>query len=398
MAYLPSEETQERLLLDLRELIASRGAAPFLTAPIVEPDRRFLPDAWNGDLASTQVLLRRLMLYAGLDLPADLHVGEPPGSRDGRHALAWFEGIEKGRCRFGLDSEQLADPQILIAALCHEIGHAFRHRHGLVKSDRDREEDLTDLTTIYLGFGIFTVNASDRYEQIFHLEGNVQVTQRRFTQAGYLSPQEMSFLLAAQLMARGLPLSRCKAIARLLETNQADYLPRIVRHLSERRPELLLTLGLPPDAAGVAVPDLAPFTRPLDGSERKISVTAEEALPSQPVAVDDHRVFALREGPAPLMIIGLAGGLLCLWLIVVLFEDGPLVRFLGAGLGAAVPLYLLMRKRAYRCSDHACTARIPPGATTCPGCGYPIAGWIKSINEIYQDEADDPREVRSPNT
>jgi len=76
-------------------------------------------------------------------------------------------GSKKGRCRFGLDIEQLGDAQILIAALCHEIGHAFRTRHGLVKADWSREEDLTDLTTIYLGFGIFTVNASDRFEQTY---------------------------------------------------------------------------------------------------------------------------------------------------------------------------------------------------------------------------------------
>jgi len=44
MAYLPSEEAQERLLRDLGELIAARGSGAFLTAPIVEPDRRFLPD------------------------------------------------------------------------------------------------------------------------------------------------------------------------------------------------------------------------------------------------------------------------------------------------------------------------------------------------------------------
>src|SRR5436309_7483206 len=131
MAYLPSDAEQEELLSGLAEIISRRGSGVFLTSPIVMPHPRFLPDAWHGDLASTQVLLRRLMLYAGLDLAADLHVGEPP-MIGGKHTLAWFSGIEKGRCRFGLDIEQLGDPQILIAALCHEIGHAFRTRHGLV--------------------------------------------------------------------------------------------------------------------------------------------------------------------------------------------------------------------------------------------------------------------------
>jgi hypothetical protein len=387
MAHLPSEEAQEQLLRDLGELIAARGAAAFLTAPIVEPDRRFLPDPWTGDLASTQVLLRRLMLYAGLDLAADLHVGEPPEDGDGKHALAWFTGIEKGRCRFGLDVEQLGDAQILIAALCHEIGHAFRTRHGLVKPDRKREEDLTDLTTVYLGFGIFTVNASDRFEQTFHLEGDMQYTKRRLTQAGYLSPQDMSFLLAAQLVARGLSPSRCKAVARLLETNQAEYLPRAVRHLTGRRAELLAALGLPPDAAGLDKPDLDLFTRPLDGSERKIAVTLEKALPKDRKVVEGHRIFALRERRGPvIMAASLAAGI-GFWLAFMIWmSGGEFFSLLPAAVGVAVPGYLLTRPRVYRCSDTECTTRIPSGAETCPGCGCRIGGWINSKKEMYQDE------------
>jgi len=389
MAQLPSEEAQERLLRDLGELIAARGSAAFLTAPIVEPDRRFLPDAWNGDLASTQVLLRRLMLYAGLDLAADLHVGEPPVI-DGKHVLAWFAGIERGRCKFGLDIEQLGDAQILIAALCHEIGHAFRARHGLVKADRNREEDLTDLTTIYLGFGIFTVNSSDRFEQTYSRRGTVEETRMRLTQAGYLSPQDMSFLLAAQLVARGLSSSRCKAVARRLETNQAEYVPRAVRHLTARRPELLATLGLPPDAAGLDKPNLEIFTRPLAGSEKKIAITSEEALPTDRKLgpVDGHRVFAVREPRGPAIFAAMIVAFAAFWSVYVIgmVGVGAIFSLLMAAVCVAIPGYLLTRQRTYRCSDTGCTTRIPPGAETCPGCGCPIGGWIKSKREIYQDE------------
>jgi len=242
MAHLPSEAEQERLLRDLAELIASRGSAEFLTAPIVEPSRRFLPDEWTGDLAGTQTLLRRLMLYAGLDLDAHLHVydGEEP-REDSKHAIAWFAGIEGNRCLFGLDVRQLDDPQILIAALCHEVAHAYRHRHGLVKADRDREEQLTDLTTVFLGFGIFNTNAADRFRQSAWVIGNMQHTERSLRQAGYLPAEHMCFLLAAQIVARDLPPRRIKALTRLLEINQAEYLTRGVAHLAKRRNELLTT-------------------------------------------------------------------------------------------------------------------------------------------------------------
>ncbi|HEY2295003.1 MAG TPA: hypothetical protein VGM86_30225, partial [Thermoanaerobaculia bacterium] len=103
MAYLPSDAEQEELLSDLAEIISRRGTGVFLTSPIVMPQPRYLPDAWHGDLASAQILLRRLMLYAGLDLAADLRVydrHEALYHREG--TLAWFAGIEGGRCRFGV--------------------------------------------------------------------------------------------------------------------------------------------------------------------------------------------------------------------------------------------------------------------------------------------------------
>jgi len=212
----------------------------------------------------------------------------------------------------------------------------------------------------------------------------------RLTQAGYLSAQEMSFLLAAQLVARGLPPSRCKAVARRLETNQAEYVPRAFRHLAARRRDLLATLGLPPDAAGVDKPDLELFTRPLAGSERKIAVTSEGALMTdqKPVPVDDYRVFAMRESRGPVILAATLMVAIGLWSAYVIGLGGgeKIFPLLLAAAGVFLPTYLLTRPRVYRCSDNACTARIPPGAETCPGCGCRIGGWIKSKSEIYQDE------------
>jgi hypothetical protein len=394
MAPLPSVAEQEQLLRDLAELIAARGSAAFLTAPIVEPSPRFLPDEWTGDLAGTQALLRRLMLYAGLDLDAHLHVYDSEEPRDRRHAIAWFAGIEGNRCRFGLDVRQLDDPQSLIAALCHEVAHAYRRRHGLEKTDADREEKLTDLTTVFLGFGIFNTNAADRFRQSAYLKGNLQVTEMSLQRAGYLPVEHMTFLLAAQAVARGLPPRRVKALAKLLEVNQAEYLTRGVGHLTAQREEVLTALGLPPDAAGPADPDLEPFTRPLTGW-REVELTPDsvsEATDATETAgpVEGWSIYAVREDGKRYVLLAIFGALLGIvanTLLGLFFRLPSLIGPLVLGGAILFPL-LLGGGRRYFCSDTSCGKRIPLGAETCPRCGVPIRRWIKSMKEVFAEEED----------
>ena len=386
MGHLPTDAEQEVLFRDLAEVISRRGSAGFLTSPIVLPHPRFLPDPWHGDLASARVLLRRLMLYAGLDLDADLEVYDPDEGLYHADTIAWFAGIENGRCRFGVDSEQLGDPQVLIAAFCHEIAHAYRHHHGLPKSDRDWEERLTDLTTVYLGFGVLTANVTDRFLKSSYLRGNMAITQTRFTRAGYLPAQSMCFLLALQLVARGLPPSRCRALARQLETNQAEYLIHGVRHLRARRAEVLARLGLP-DAGPLAEADLARFTRPLDGSEKRVSVSSAPGLFTKKEKPNAGRtVFALREGLGTYFVVVAIGvGIVC-WTLFVWGGDtmNPLI-VPGVGVLLATGA-LVARKRRYFCTDQECVTRIPLDAAVCPGCGGQVGGRIRRKQEIFADE------------
>jgi hypothetical protein len=348
-----------------------------------------LPDPWLGDLASAQTLLRRLMLYAGLDLHADLHVYDRDKALYHREGtIAWFSGIEDGRCKFGVEVAQLGDPQVLIAALCHEIAHAYRERHGLRQADVDREEKLTDLTTVYLGFGILTANSTDRFEKTGYLSGNLAITKTRFTQAGYLPAQSMSFLLALQVLARNLPPARRKALARQLETNQAEYMTRGIRHLEARRADVLFRLGVPTDVTALEEPALERFTRPLDGRDEKVAVLSEPDL----FAVGDRKpnadrtVFALREGIGRYLWTTALGGFfgwIC-GLIVLAWE--PVNLLVTAGLGALVASVLGWRERRYSCTDSECNARISREATVCPGCGGRIGGRIRAKREIFAGE------------
>src|SRR5262249_31061492 len=78
MDHLPSAEEQDWLLERLGELIAARGYATFVTAPILEPSDRFFPDEFSPDVRGIYILARRMLTYAGLgQLDVQVEVFDP---------------------------------------------------------------------------------------------------------------------------------------------------------------------------------------------------------------------------------------------------------------------------------------------------------------------------------
>jgi hypothetical protein len=127
--------------------------------------------------------------------------------------------------------------------MAHEIAHAYRRFHRLEVRDRDEEERLTDLTTVYLGTGILTTNAAYRYRA----SGSGNRSSYSHQRIGYLGPDVMSYLLALQVVARGGDATEQKRVARLLETNQASAFRATCASID--RPALAPLLGgapLPP--------------------------------------------------------------------------------------------------------------------------------------------------------
>jgi hypothetical protein len=204
-----------------------------------------------------RVLLKRIMAHAGLgQLQVDLDTFSQPevvheldergGAREWGHdgAAAWFAGIgEDGCCHFGVAEERIGEPEVLVAVLCHEVTHAWRAVHTLTIEDRDVEERLTDLSTVYLGFGLLTTNCAYRYRQGGEFTGTHAITRWSHARAGYLPAQAMSFLLAAQVKARGLGWLARRRLAGQLEANQAAYFAWAYRKLPVPE-ELRRVLGI----------------------------------------------------------------------------------------------------------------------------------------------------------
>ncbi len=255
MELLPEEAECDHLLDQLARLLLMAGQQTFLAGPLIEPNEQWFPDHWTPDVNGIERLLRRLLGYSGLahlDLVIDIdRFSDAAGEvgLDGRPlghqgTAAWFAGIRNGRCSFGVDTAQLGDPAGLVGTLAHEVAHAYRHAHELCVADSAIEERLTDLTTVYLGFGVLTANASQRFRSGRDGAGRTWWSR---AEGGYLGMQAMSYALAAQVVARG---EAQPPVARLLSPNQRACFKAAAKQLGPRA-ALLERLGVSAAAAAI---------------------------------------------------------------------------------------------------------------------------------------------------
>lgn len=395
MQHLPGTEEQEWILDGLASLIRRAGLAPFVSAPVVETSRRYFPEGYSPTLPSVDRLARRLMQYAGL---GDLDVALEPfeaDDADDRHTLAYYQGIEKGVATFGLNVGQVANLEPIAGVLAHEVAHAFRQRRRLSVDDPEEEELLTDLTTVYLGFGVLTANARWLFRSGGEQQGAYAVTAWITTAAGYLPPQAFSFALAAQLVARDPAPREWKRVLAALETNQRAFAETALETLASDRERLLHRLALP-DRSGwpqPVAPDsiLRPLPPPPEFEEW--GDTEEDTTWNA-----GHPVFRVRESHVvlstilPSLIFGIGGMVLTgvLW--------GTQSGFWAGAFGAAIGLRTGLKGRCDLCSDPACKTKIPEPAATCPGCGGTVAGRIDHPDQRLEAEErlGMPREGSAP--
>ena len=379
-----SEIERIELLHELGELIAVRGYERFVSWPIVLPTTEFLPDAWTPSLDSVAILVRRLMLYGNIDLAAEVTAFDRHLSEEHPNAPAWFAGIENGVCKFGIDIHQLNDPQSLIAALSHEVAHAYRKLHSLVEEDREIEEKLTDLTAIYLGLGIFVVNATERYRKSGYVSGILAVTEWSVSSGGYLDSASLSFLLAAHVAARG---ENAHSYLRFLEPNQASYVRRAFDALISNRAELLEQLSIPPDG-WPETPDLSQFVAPLDPDSLDVSIIEHGSIHEPAPPPNEGRpVFRVRENRTVILAyLGLAGGAIVGLIGTAIYQHGGVI-VAGAIAGLVFALVKGGRHRD-RCSGPGCRNLLGPADQTCSQCGGVIRGRIRDFRDHLTAEED----------
>lgn len=372
---VPSSDVCADLVAAMARLVRQQGCEVFVSEPIFLPSREHFPERLRATTGSIRTLIRRLMAYALLDnLGVELHVYDSSKpydevTEDGRllrpphHAAAWYAGTREGVCQFGLDVRQLEDIEKLAGVLCHEVAHAFRDFHRLQVPTVEIEELLTDLTTVYLGFGVFTANNAYRYRS----EGSMQGHSWREEKIGYLSPQALVFLLALQVAARGKREE--ELVRRQLELTQREMFGASLR-LIDDHPELVEDLRLPPREE---------WPEPTSGAAIAKTVTSDlqkagDDEPDEPIVIEERdeniddeeaSVFIVYENDSRLFaLLGAAFG----GILGALIGDARAIVVLTALCTVAGYTF---GKRLVRglCSNPDCHARLHADSLTCDGCG-----------------------------
>lgn len=402
MAGIIDQESREWLLGALSGLVDTKGEHRFLNAPLLEPTSRFFPDEWEPSIRGVEVVLKRLLMYAGLEdlqpevrsfsKPDDIYELNTFGNvkswgHDG--AAAWFAGIQGNRCFFGVAERNIAEPEILLSTLCHEVAHAWRAFHRLEVDDRDEEELLTDVTTVYLGFGILTTNGAYRYRTSGEFDGVNAIHRWSHQRTGYLTHQEMAFLLAVQSLARGMGWWERRHIAGMLETDQAYYYRRSIKILGRSRDLVAMFSSIAPTRK---MPGSKSAHRPvrLSLSEKQTEETPAMARLNEGGFV--YRVKRDKKGPYGFwgLVAGILVGLAAMYSglgLQAIFAGGVLGLVMGVFTGASRPWDY--------CSDFQCQAVIPANAQECPRCGGTIRGILSHPNEQLDREETIKQENRS---
>jgi hypothetical protein len=183
-------------------LIDEFGEETWRNMKVILPTDEFFPDKFSGDYFSLKMILQRICGYMSVDyfkveleLFADEN-GKVP------HPLAQSETIGKGVCglyryyynrhHISIEEKLLVNPTNLIATIAHELGHARLIGENRLSDDYPDHELLTDLTTIFFGFGVFTANSLFIFEQWT----NTQFQGWRTSRQGYINEEMAGYSLA----------------------------------------------------------------------------------------------------------------------------------------------------------------------------------------------------------
>lgn len=145
----------------------------FSGLPVVLPTRDFFPDPFDGSKASVKAMLNRVCRY--MDVDADrvvLRLKAATGQVD----LVDRTGLQLPGAAAGtyhqvgenfvitLNRDELVSPMNLVGTMAHELAHARLMGEGRVDPDIYDNELLTDLTTVFMGLGIFLANSPRAYQ------------------------------------------------------------------------------------------------------------------------------------------------------------------------------------------------------------------------------------------
>jgi len=111
-------------------------------------------------------------------------------------------------------------PVQMVATFAHELSHALHNRsHEPLDMEPELYELFTDLTAIYLGYGVFLANTRFEFSQF----ANADTQGWQMQSAGYLPEADMVFATALFMQIKNIPM----------ETAALHLKPRLVKMLKK---------------------------------------------------------------------------------------------------------------------------------------------------------------------
>lgn len=143
-------------------------------APLVLPNKQFFPreyentEAWARDAFGRVCELMRVdpvRVYLKFDRDpwhdlrkARVHIGETSGAAGLYHEVP-REG-EPSCAVISIKDSLIEDPEGMVATMSHELSHVLLLGDGKIPRTMEKMEPLTDLMTVFSGFGVFTANSA----------------------------------------------------------------------------------------------------------------------------------------------------------------------------------------------------------------------------------------------
>lgn len=371
MQHLPNVDEQKWLIQAFQELVATRGADHLVSMPIVEPTRHFFPDPWAFSPRGLDRVVRRLLQYARLtDLEPEIatfaQVDSTGDAGENQHACystaGAFFGIENGKCYFAFNEHAPDESEYAAGVMCHEVAHAYRAVHGLVRSSQEEEELLTDVTSVYLGFGILAANVNHRI-RTYGTEVGYYVTYTWSNQrVGYLTPQAFAYLLALQIVARDLRSGERSRLLKHLEPNQAAFTRTALDSLRSSSRSVPDLLKLPSKETWPPPVPLTDILKQLPGWKM-----SDEGRPVRKIVKARFGLYSA---------LGFVAGIMLMLFTGKSVDIGTALWF--PVLGIVAGSYWAFRNRRYLCSNVDCKGVIPRDASSCPKCNGPIIDPIEN--------------------
>ncbi|WP_112240668.1 hypothetical protein [Kribbella monticola] len=223
--------TEEQLWIEESlDLFADEFGTEILRRPVVVPEASFFPAGYRGTEDDVRAVFAKICGLVAVEPERVKLEIEPqeatellsvlPVNYQSEDAAGHWQRRD-GATVITVQSAKAREPLALVATIAHELGHERLLGESRISRSRRDGEPLTDLFTVFFGFGIFSANAAFEFR---NSRGSY-----RTSRLGYLTEAMYGYALARYAWLRGEPAPDW---ANHLDTNPRVYLRDGLRFLA----------------------------------------------------------------------------------------------------------------------------------------------------------------------